>query len=119
RIYIRLLGEPTEFQKILEQAFTLRSGVARLQEILHPADNKLTEEAFKKYMYEKPGPAYPECPYQVAYPHRTRGFSLNQQAKANLRRTLDGVERVTRLVGRSRQDRPDEGVPIGSFGMFI
>jgi hypothetical protein len=90
-----------------------------LQDVLNPADNRLTEEAFKKYIYNKPGPAYPECPYRVVYPHRTRRFSLNQQAKANLRRALTGVERVGRLVGRSRQDRPDSGVPAGSFEMFL
>ena len=118
-MYIQLLGEPTEFQKMLEQAFTLRSGVARLQDLLHPADNAIVEEAFKKYTYEKPAPAYPECPYSVAYPHRTRRFSLNQQAKANLRKAITGAERVSRLVGRSRQNRPDEGVPLGSFGMFL
>ncbi len=119
RMYIRLLGRPTEFQTMLEKAFTLRSGVAKLHDFLHPADNRLTEEAFKKYIYEKPAPAYPECPYRVVYPHRTRGFSLNRQARATLRKALTGVESVSRLVGRSRPVRPDEGVPLGSFGMFL
>ena len=83
--------------------------MARLTDVLYPADNRLTEEAFKKYIYEKPGPAYPECPYRVVYPHRTRRFSLNQQAKANLRRTLTGMERVSRLVGRSRPGSSGDG----------
>jgi hypothetical protein len=119
RMYIRLCGEPTEFQKMLEHTLTLRSGMARLQDLLNPADNRLTEEAFKKYIYDKPGPAYPECPYRVVYPHRTRRFSLNLQAKANLRRAVAGMERIGRIAGRSRQDRPDKGVPIGSFEMFL
>jgi haloalkane dehalogenase len=119
RLYVRLMGEPTPFQKMLENAFTLRSGVARLQEVLYPGDNSLVEEAYKKYVYEKPAPAYPACPYTVAYPHRTRTFSLNQQAKANLRRALTGIERVSRLADRPRRGRPYEGLPVGSFEMFL
>jgi hypothetical protein len=119
RMYIRLLGEPNGFQTMIERALTLRSGVAKLTDVLYPADNSLVEEAFKKYTYKKPAPAYPECPYSVAYPHRTRKFSLNLQAKANLRRAITGAVSVSRLVGRSRQGRPEEGMPLGAFGMFL
>jgi len=119
RMYIHLLGEPNGFQTMMERALTLRSGVAKLTDVLYPADNSLVEEAFKKYIYKKPEPAYPECPYSVAYPHRTRRFSLNMQAKANLRRAITGAERVSKLASRSRQDRPEEGMPLGSFGMFL
>jgi hypothetical protein len=119
RMYIRLLGEPNGFQTMIERALTLRSGVAKVTDVLYPADNSLVEEAFKKYTYKKPAPAYPECPYSVAYPHRTRKFSLNLQAKANLRRAITGAVSVSRLVGRSRQGRPEEGMPLGAFGMFL
>ena len=119
RTYIRLLGEPNGFQTMMERALTLRSGVAKLTDVLYPADNSLVEEAFKKYFYKKPAPAYPECPYSVAYPHRTRRFSLNLQAKANLRKALTGAVRVSRLVGPSRPNRPKEDMPLGSFGMFL
>jgi len=119
RMYIRLMGEPNGFQTMMERALTLQSGVAKLTDLLYPADNTLVEEAFKKYTYEKPAPVYPERPYSVIYPHRTRRFSMNMQAKANLRKAITGAERVSRLVGRSRQNRPEEGLPLGSFGMFL
>ncbi len=119
RMYIRLLGEPTGFQNVLERTFSLASGASRLKDLLYPADNTLVEEAFKRYRYDKPAPAWPECPYLVEYPHRTRGFSLELQVKKNLRQALTGAERVGMLLGRSRQDRPDKGVPPGAFGIFL
>lgn len=119
RMYIRLIGEPTGLQKMLENAFTLRSGAARLQDLLYPTDNRLVEEAYKQYVYDKPAPVYPGCPYRVLYPHRTRRFSLNQQARTTLRTALKGVEGVGRWTGRSRMDRPEAGLPLGSFGMFL
>jgi hypothetical protein len=119
RMYIRLLGEPNGFQRMMERAFTLKSGVAKLTDLLYPADNSLVKEAFKKYTYDKPAPAYPECPYSVTYPHRTRRFSMNLQARETIRRALTGVEGVSRWVGRSRRNGAEQGLPAGSFGMFL
>jgi len=119
RMYIRLLGEPTAFQRALEQAFTLNAGVARLWDLLYPSDNRLVEEAFKRYRYEKPCPAYPACPYQVAYPHRTPGFRLELAARAQLRRALAGAERMARRLDRSRPDPPYRGIAPGAFGIFL
>jgi haloalkane dehalogenase len=119
RRYIRLLGEPTAFQNMLEKGFALASGFTRLRDLLYPSDNQLVEEAFKKYSYPKPAPPYPECPYQVEYPHRTRRFRLEREAKANLRRALAGMERIARLWDGSRRERPYEGIEPGAFGIFL
>ncbi len=119
RMYIRLIGEPTPFQTMMENAFTLRSGLARLTDLLYPGDNALVEEAYKKYLYDKPSPPYPECPYRVEYPHRKLRFSLNLQARDNLRRALTGMESMSRWVGRARGRRPSEDIPTGSFERFL
>jgi len=119
RMYIRLLGKPTGFQNTLERTFSLASGASRLLDLLYPADNTLVEEAFKKYSYDKPAPAWPACPYRVEYPHRTRRFSLELQAKKTLRQALAGVERVGKVMDRSRRDRADKDVPPGAFGIFL
>jgi hypothetical protein len=77
------------------------------------------EETFKKYIYDKPAPTYPECPYSVEYPHRTRRFSMDMHARKTVRRALTGIEGISRWMGRSRENRPEEGLPPGSFGMFM
>ena len=119
RTYVRLMGEPTQFQKTMEKTLTLTSAYNRVKDLVYPADNVLVEEAFKRYVYDKPAPSYPECPYRVEYPNRTRSFDLNRQAKATIRRLTTGMEMATRLLGRPRSPYRDRPVPPGMFGIFM
>lgn len=119
RMYIRLLGEPTKFQKGMEKALSLVSGATKMMDVIHPRENILVEEAFKKYLYDKPASPYPECPYRVEYPYRTRKFDLNLVARANLRRALSGVEQIVGLPGRLQNKHVHDEVPPGTFGIFL
>jgi hypothetical protein len=119
RMYLRLLGEPTGMQRTMEKALTLRSGAARLRDLLYPTDNILVEEAFKRYRYDKPAPVYPECPYRVEVPYRTQAFNLNLHAKATLRRALETAEWLDRRLDRSGGSRADRGMIPGAFGIFL
>ena len=119
RMYIRLLGEPTSFQKTMERGLTLLSGANRLVDLLHPQDNRLVEEAYKRYIYDKPAPPFPERPYQMEHPHRTRRFELNLHARENLRRAIFGLEHLTGLPGHLMGRPRDQEVPPGMFGIFL
>ncbi|MFC1888708.1 B12-binding domain-containing radical SAM protein [Thermodesulfobacteriota bacterium] len=119
RMYVRLFGEPTKFQKGMEKALTLVSGATKVMDLIHPRDNVLVEEAFKKYLYDKPAPSYPECPYRIEYPHRTRTFDLNLVARENLCRALSAAEQLSGLPGRLRKGQEEEDMPPGMFGIFL
>ncbi|GAH32523.1 unnamed protein product, partial [marine sediment metagenome] len=112
-------GKPTRYQKILEKTLTGWTGFNRFLDLIYPNDNKLVEEAFKKYIYDKSVPSYPDKPYKVEFPHRTFRFSLNMQTKATIRKTLSGMEGFFNRFEHSKEGLLEKEIPPGSFGIFL
>ncbi len=120
RRYLRLIGKPTSFQQSMEKVVTGAAGMNKLMDILYPFDNVLKEEPFKKYIYDKPAPVWPERPYRVEYPHRTWRYSLNEQTRRNIRRLLAGADRISMMIpDRVRGIQYDEAMRRGPFSFFL
>jgi len=119
RMYIKLIGKPTSFQIAMERILTLASGWNRLLDVIYPRDNILVEDTFKKYIYDKPAPSYPKCPYRVEYPHRTRKFNAYLHAKTHLSRLMTGLEMGTRFFDRLQVIPKDKAIPPGTFKIFL
>ncbi len=119
RMYARVCGEPTSFQKILERLFIGRAGIEKLLDVAYPRDNILKEEPSRKYIYNKPAPLYPECPYEVVYLHKSLSFDLNQFANTiqiGLARMLIGA---CRLLDERKGMVFDEAARRGPFLSFF
>jgi len=119
RMYHRLFGEPTSFQKAIEKVVTGVSGINKFLDLVYPQDNVMKEEPFKKYVYDKPAPEYPERPYLVEYPHRTWKYSIYDYAKSDLRDILQGVEHFSRLADRYYAIPHDQATRPGGFTQFL
>ncbi|MBU2488694.1 MAG: hypothetical protein KKA60_04820, partial [Proteobacteria bacterium] len=120
REYIRLFGPPSSFQKNMERAMTGISGLNRFLDVLYPRDNEITKEAYKKYVYEKPAPAWPECPYAVSHPHRTWRFSAKRQMIGGLRSLLMDADRAGGAWDHIVRGLPqDEAMKRGLYFFFL
>jgi len=119
RDYVRLFGEPSLFIKQTERALIGVSGLAKFLDVVYPLENVLPEAPPKRYLYDKPAPEYPECPYTTEYPHRTWKFKTYRGSTLALRKTLQRVERFSRLYERYRGVEFDEAMERGPFMMFM
>lgn len=108
RTYIRLFGEPTAFQKMAEKTLLCVSAWTKIKDLVYPRDNILMEETYKKYVYDKPAPEYPECPYRVEYPRRTLRYSSKLFAKNLLGNVLGGAIRFSQLFDPAPAPEPEK-----------
>jgi radical SAM superfamily enzyme YgiQ (UPF0313 family) len=96
RNYLRLVGEPTTFQKWQEKWLIGLSGYNKFMDVILPRENLISEEAFKKYIYSKPAPEWPGRPYRVERPggEKTyKGFQKSQDRLRNIMRALQALSR--------------------------
>lgn len=101
RRYIKNFGEPNAAQKITEKALTGVSGITKLMDVIYPRDNILSEEHYKKYIYDKPAPEYPAQPYRIERPH-SPDFDPKTHGNNIIRRILKQARTFAKLVeGRS------------------
>lgn len=119
RMYHRLCGKPTAFQVAAEKILLGLSGATRLAELLYPRDNILVEEPCKKYIYDKPAPAYPECPYRVEQPRLAVAETIEERTRVQLRKAVRRSESLSRLLDRFRGVHTDEAYGRGPFMMFV
>jgi len=119
RRYRSVMGEPTAFQRAVERAMLGLSGMARLADHIYPHDNRMVEEPFTRYVYDKPAPPFPDCPYTVQHPHRRISRSLDRYAKARMRSVVDGAARIAHLVDRVKGRTYDEAERRGPLMFFV
>jgi len=119
RMYHRLLGKPNHFQKGLEKTLCLASGANKLLDVINPRDNVLVEEAYKKYIYDKPTPQWPERPYRVEYPRRTWKFDSYLSAMNMVKRALVGMEWTSRALDRRKGIERDEKIEPEAYLIFL
>lgn len=115
RTYFRLFGEPTLFLKELEKVLVGISGLTKFIDLIYPRDNVLPEEPFKKYVYDKPAPAWPDNPYSVEYPHRTWKYNVNEYYRQGIGKFLSGVEYFSRAADKAQGMEYDEALERGPF----
>ena len=118
-MYARVCGEPTSFQRLLEKLFLGRSGIEKLLDIAYPRDNILKEEPSRKYIYNKPAPPDPECPYQVVYLHKSLSFDLNQFANTIQRGLARMLVGACRLLDERKGMAFDEATRRGPYMNFF
>ena len=119
RMYNRLFGEPPTFLKSMEKVLLGVSGLTRLADLLYPQDNVMLEEPYTRYIYDKPAPRWPECPYTIKTPHKRVRQGINQQIRSSLRRLVNGTESAFGLVDRVRGREQDEATRRGIYNFFI
>ncbi len=120
REYIRLFGPPSSFQKAAEKALVGLSGYTKFKDLFYPQDNNIGSETFKKYTYNKPGPKWPDCPYMVDYPKRTRAFSAKRLMMNRVGSVLKDANRVSGAWDRIlRGHTHDEAEKRGIFLFFF
>ena len=115
RDYERLLGEPTKFQKAMEKGLVGMAGLQRFLDTFYPHDNRVKQEPFKRYTYDKR--TQPDGkPYGVEYPHRSKRFRRGRMANRGLNGFLRGAAFLTdtyeELGGREFDDAMKRGNPI-------
>ena len=119
RTYHRLFGEPTAFQLASEKALIGVSGMTRVADFLYPQDNVMVDEPYKRYVYAKPAPAYPECPYRVEQPGATLRRRADYHLKTRLRQVVTGVQKLTRVIDHARGLEYDEATRRGPLMFFF
>jgi hypothetical protein len=119
RMYHRVIGEPTAFLAAAEKALVGVAGLARLADHLYPHDNAMVEEPYVRYVYDKPAPPYPECPYQASHPRRAWRHGLDHQVKRRLRNAVAGAQRIGHLIDRARGRPSDEATRRGALMFFV
>jgi hypothetical protein len=118
REYHRLCGEPTSFMLGLERILMGLAGTARLADLLYPQDNLAIEEPCRRYVYDKPAPAYPECPYRVEYPAGAPRSRFERMARNQLKNLVNGAQVVSRTIDRARGRHYDEAMRRGPLQFF-
>ena len=118
RSYHRLMGEPPAFLASMEKVLLGVSGLTHLADLVYPQDNIMTEEPFTRYVYSKPAPAWPACPYEVSTPGRRVRQNLNRYVRSSVRRLVRGTELACALVDRARGLERDEATRRGTFLFF-
>jgi len=119
RRYHELCGEPTAFQIAVEKAMLGLSGAARLSDLLYPQDNVSVDEPYRKYIYDKPAPKYPDYPYRLEYPRKRLKHDVRDHAKTGLRQMLRGARRLGVMFDRLRGVEYDEAARRGPLMFFI
>ena len=119
RKYVELFGEPTTFQTWMEKGMTTVAGFTKLKNVLFPIENVLSEEPFKKYIYDKPVPAYPEKPYRVERPQGGKKFDKNVQAQKTAARIMGSVQSFAAYLDRRKGVEIDQKISDSALGMFM
>jgi len=119
RRYVKLLGPPTAFQLATEQALLGLSGVTRLADFLYPGDNLSVEEPFRRYVYDKPAPPFPACPYRLDEPKRPRRHRIEEAVRDRARGLVKSSLVLSALVDRSRGIEYDEAKRRGPYTVLL
>jgi len=119
RKYFKVIGKPTLYQETMEKAVTGVSGITKFLDVLYPRENIISEEPFKKYIYEKPAPPYPECPYSVDYPYRTINYSLEKKIRNGVRKIMNGAELFSKPFDMMRGVKYDQSMEAGTFKFYL
>jgi hypothetical protein len=102
RNYLRLIGEPSTFQKWQEKWLTGLSGFNKFLDVISPRENRITEEAFKKYIYNKPAPEWPERPYQVQRPGGEKTYKRFKKTQDRIRNTMGRLQTFTKYLDKRK-----------------
>jgi hypothetical protein len=101
--YVKLLGEPTFGQRMLEKMVVKAARKATIAELEKPANLYPKEEPFKRYDYHKrnqPG----ERPYTVSHPTRELAYRVHDAKRRARVAVINGVMQAManarRLTGR-------------------
>lgn len=98
RNYGRLIGEPTTTQKLMEKYLTGLAGFNKLMDVIYPRDNFINEEPFKKYIYDKPAPEWPEIPYRVERPRGEKKFNRIIRSKEMGNSVVARINALTKFL---------------------
>ncbi len=101
RKYNDLFGKPTTAQKLAEKYLCGKAGLEKFKDVLVPRENILSEEHFKKYIYDKPAAPYPQSPYRLERPHSPY-YNLKKQANNTIRKILRRVGTFAKLIDSQR-----------------
>ena len=94
--YVRLLGQPTVGQRVLEQTVLSKARTAAQLELSLPANVSPKVEPYKRYDYHR-NAAHDECPYSVTHPRRELSYRLYD---ASRRASVNALNRVAQAVGK-------------------
>ncbi len=102
RNYLRLIGEPTTFQKWQEKGLTGLAGYTKFLDVISPRENIISEESFKKYIYDKPAPTWPEKPYRIERPGGEKTYKRFVKSQDRMNRILRRVESFSKLLDKRK-----------------
>lgn len=100
RRYLKLIGKPTTFQTWTEKALIGVSGFTKFLDVISPRDNILTEEPFKKYIYDKPVPPWPEKPYRIERRDGNREFNKMERSRKRIGSIMSKVRSLASYLDK-------------------
>ena len=103
----------------MERALLGLSGLTRLLDVLYPRDNLMVNEPYRKYIYAKPAPRFPDCPYQVVMPRKRLRHAAVDRAKLGLSSAVRRAQHLGRLLDTARGRRHDEAERRGALVYFF
>ncbi len=119
RNYIRLIGEPTTAQTLVEKYLTGLSGFTKFLDVILPRDNFINEEPFKKYIYDKPAPEWPERPYRIERPHGgEKKFNRILKSKEKASGIVALIQKLTKYFDRRKGIEVDDELREASTNIF-
>lgn len=113
RRYVDVFGEPNGLQKGMEKVLIGLSGLEKFRDVFSPRDNIINEEYYKKYIYDKPAPPYPEYPYRIERPRVTMKYKINRAVKDNIGKFLKNSRTFKRLINSAIGQTPGENKTDG------
>jgi len=104
--YHRLFGEPTIQQEVMSNYAFLKGCIAKMTGVI--GQQPPSEEAFKRYEYDRKPKDPNQLPYTVGYPHQDERYDYEKRDYDNEMRLLD---RVIEILEQGKPlDQADESV---------
>jgi hypothetical protein len=85
-----------------EKWLTGLSGFTKFLDVISPRENLISEESFKKYIYNKPAPEWPEIPYQIERPGGEKTYKRFQKSKERIRKIMGRLQTFTKYLDKRK-----------------